>query len=76
MLERIRARHAWGVSVLAAVAAVVLIVILGSAGGGVAGAQTGPLVAASAKLASTSPIIKAKQTCASVATVPGLAALG
>jgi Tannase and feruloyl esterase len=75
MLERIRARHAWGVSVLAAVAAVLLIVILGSAGGGVAGAQTGPLVAASAKLAPTSPIIRAKQACGSVATLSSLAAL-
>ena len=60
MLERIRARHAWGVSVLTVSAALVLVVALGSAGGGVAGAKNEPLVAASAKLAPTSPIINPK----------------
>ena len=75
MLERIRARRAWGVSVLCVSAAVVLMVILGSAGGGVAGAQSGPLVAASAKLAPDSPTIPAKQTCASIAQLSSLAGL-
>src|SRR5690242_13864773 len=57
MLELIRVRRAWGVSALAVAAAIVLIIALGSAGGGVAGAKTAPLVAASAKLAPSSPTI-------------------
>jgi feruloyl esterase len=75
MLERIPVRRAWGVSVLGAVAAVLLIVVLGSAGGGVAGAQTQPLIAASAKLAPESPTIPAKQTCDSIRSLTSLAGL-
>jgi feruloyl esterase len=75
MLERIRARCAWGVSVLTALAAVVLIVALGSAGGGVAGAKSEPLVAASAKLVPISPIIKPKLSgCDAIAGLTDLAA--
>jgi feruloyl esterase len=50
MLERIRARHAWAVCVLALAANGALVLILGSAGGA-AGAQRQQLVADSAKLA-------------------------
>jgi hypothetical protein len=75
MLERIRVRRAWGVSVLTAVAAVVLIVALGSAGGGVAGAKSGPLVAASAKLVPISPIIKPQlSSCGAITGLTDLAA--
>ena len=52
MLERFRARHALGAGAVATGVAVVLLLILGSAGGGVAaGAQSRPLAADSAKLA-------------------------
>ena len=67
MLERIRVRRAWGVSVLTAAVALVVVIALGSAGGGVAGAKSGPLVAASAKLVPISPIIKpSNPSCARV----------
>jgi hypothetical protein len=66
MLERIRARHAWALCVLALTAAGSLVVILGSAGGA-AGAQT-QLVADSAKLAATSPIVKPPNPSCSVIT--------
>ena len=73
MLQRIRA---WSVSGLAAVAAVVSIVAGVSAGGGVAGAHNGqPLIAASAKLAARSPIIKpALSSCQAITTLTDLAA--
>ncbi len=78
MLERIRARRARGVSaltVLAATVATVAIVALGSAGGGVAGAKNEPLVAASAKLAPISPIIKPKlSSCDAISQLTDLAA--
>ena len=75
MLERIHVRRAWGVSVLTALAAVVVIVALGSAGGGVAGAKTEPLVAASAKLVPISPIIKPKlANCGAITALTDLAA--
>jgi hypothetical protein len=75
MLERIRVRRAWGVSVLAALAALVSIVALGSAGGGVAGAKSGPLIAASAKLVPISPIIKPKlSSCGAITGLTDLAA--
>jgi hypothetical protein len=48
MIERIRARHAWAVCVLALAASGALVLILGSAGGA-AGAQRQQLVADSAK---------------------------
>jgi hypothetical protein len=67
MLERFRARHAWALCVLALTAAGSLVVILGSAGGA-AGAQTQQLVADSAKLAVTSPIIKPPNSSCSVIT--------
>jgi Tannase and feruloyl esterase len=54
MLERIRARHAWAVCVLALAVSGALIAVLGSAGGA-AGAQGQRLVADSAKLARSSP---------------------
>ena len=76
MLERIRARRAWGVSILGVSAAVALIVILGSTGGGVAaGAQTQSLVADSAKLAPDSSAIASVKSCASIAQQTSLAAL-
>ncbi len=73
MLERIRA---WSVPVLAAVAAVVSTVALVTAGGGVAGAHSGqPLIAASAKLAASSPTIKPKLSgCAAITALTDLAA--
>jgi Tannase and feruloyl esterase len=75
MLERIRVRRAWGVSVLTALAALVSIVALGSAGGGVAGAKSGPLIAASAKLVPISPIIKPKLSgCDAITRLTDLAA--
>ena len=75
MLERIRVRRAWGVSVLTAAAVSILIIAIGSAGGGVAGAKSGPLVAASAKLAPSSPIIKPKlSSCAAITGLTDLAA--
>lgn len=75
MLERIRARRAWGVSALAVLTATVAIVALGSAGGGVAGAKNEPLLAASAKLAPVSPIIKPKlSSCDAIAQLTDLAA--
>ena len=75
MLERIRARRAWGVSILTLLAALVLIAVLGSAGGGVAGAKTEPLIAASAKLVPISPIIKPKlSSCAAITGLTDLAA--
>ena len=76
MLERIRARRAWGVSVLSVVVASVLIVVLGSGGGAaVAGAKNEPLVSVSSKLAPTSPIIPAKLSkCEDIATLTDLAA--
>jgi hypothetical protein len=75
MLERIRVRRAWGVSVLTAAAALVLVIALGSAGGGVAGAKSGPLVAASAKLVPISPIIKPKlSSCGAITGLTDLAA--
>ncbi len=75
MLKRIHAHRAWSVSVLGVSAAVVLVVLLTSASGGVAGAAQSRLVQASAKLAATSPTISAKQTCASVASLASLAGL-
>ncbi len=66
MLERIRARHAWALCVLALTAAGSLAVILGSAGG--ARAPNAQLVADSAKLAATSPIIKPPNSSCSVIT--------
>ncbi len=75
MLVRIRARRAWGVSVLTVVAALVLVVVLGSAGGSVAGAKNEPLLVASAKLAPSSPIIKPKlSNCGAIAQLTDLAA--
>ncbi|HSC02139.1 MAG TPA: tannase/feruloyl esterase family alpha/beta hydrolase [Solirubrobacteraceae bacterium] len=75
MLELIRVRRAWGVSVLTGVAALVVIIALGSAGGGVAGAKTEPLVAASAKLVPISPIIKPKLSkCEDITRLTDLAA--
>lgn len=75
MLERIRVRRAWGVSVLTATVALVLVVALGSAGGRVAGAKSGPLVAASAKLVPISPIIKPKlSSCGAITGLTDLAA--
>ncbi|MGN6867473.1 MAG: tannase/feruloyl esterase family alpha/beta hydrolase, partial [Solirubrobacteraceae bacterium] len=76
MLERIRVRRACGVSVLTVAAAIVLIIALGSAGGGVAGAKTEPLVAASAKLVPTSPTIKPTLAggCGAIAQLTDLAA--
>jgi hypothetical protein len=65
--ERIHARHAWALCVLALTAAGSLVVILGSAGGA-AGAQTQQLVADSAKLAATSPIVKPPNPSCSVIT--------
>ena len=74
MLGRIRARHAWALGVLALTAAGALVVILGSAGGA-AGAQSQPLVADSAKLAATSPIIPPKlASCDAIKTLTDLAA--
>ena len=74
MLGRIRARHAWALCVLAVTATGALVVILGSAGGA-AGAQKEPLVADSAKLAATSPIIQPKlSSCAAITTLTDLAA--
>ena len=57
MLGRVGARRGWALCVLALTATGALVVILGSAGGA-AGAQKEQLVADSAKLATTSPIIK------------------
>ena len=75
MLERIRARRAWGVSALTVLTATVAIVALGSAGGGVAGAKNEPLLAASAKLAPVSPVIKPKlSSCDAIAQLTDLAA--
>jgi hypothetical protein len=75
MLKRIRVRRAWGVSVLAALAALVTIALSVSAGGGVAGAKGGPLVAASAKLVPISPIIKPKlSSCGAITGLTDLAA--
>jgi hypothetical protein len=75
MLKRIRVRRAWGVSVLTALAALMSIVALGSAGGGVAGAKSGPLIAASAKLVPISPIIKPKlSSCGAITGLTDLAA--
>jgi feruloyl esterase len=75
MLERIRIRRAWGASVLTVAAAIVLIIVLGSAGGGVAGAKTEPLVAASAKLVPISPTIKPKlASCGAITGLTDLAA--
>jgi Tannase and feruloyl esterase len=75
MLERIRVRRAWGVSVLTVAAAIVLIIALGSAGGGVAGAKSEPMIVASAKLAPTSPKIAPKlANCGAVAQLTDLAA--
>jgi len=71
---RIRARRAWGVPLVIA-AALVLVVALGPAGGGVAGASTGPLVAVSAKLAPMSPIIKPRlSSCGAITGLTDLAA--
>jgi len=75
MLERIRVRRAWGASVLTAATALVLVIALGSTGGGVAGAKSGPLVAASAKLVPISPIIKPKlPSCGAITGLTDLAA--
>ncbi len=74
MLERFRARHAWVVCVLALTAVGALVVILGSAGGA-AGAQKEQLIADSAKLAASSPIIQPKLTsCAAITGLTDLAA--
>jgi len=74
MLKRFHARHAFGA--LAIGVAVALVLILSSTGGGVAaGAQSRPLVADSAKLASISPRIPAKESCASIASLASLAGL-
>jgi feruloyl esterase len=74
MLGRIRARHAWALGVLALTATGALVVILGSAGGA-AGAQSQALVADSAKLAATSPIIQPPNpSCAVIAGFTDLAA--
>jgi Tannase and feruloyl esterase len=73
MLGRIRARDAWALCVLALTAIGALVVILGSAGGA-AGAQKQPLIADSAKLAATSPIIKPALSCDAIASLPDLAA--
>jgi len=68
MLERFRARHALGAGAVATGVAVVLLLILGSAGGGVAaGAQSRPLAADSAKLAPISPTIPVCERCAVLA---------
>ncbi len=75
MLKRMRGRRAWGVSILTVAAAFVLIIALGSAGGGVAGAKSGPMIAASAKLAPISPTIKPKlSSCAAITGLTDLAA--
>ena len=76
MLGRIRARHAWAVSVLALTATGALVVILGSAGGA-AGAQGESLVADSAKLATSNPapIIPPKlSSCSAITSLTDLAA--
>ena len=75
MLKRIRARRMWGVSVVGVSAAVMLVVLLTSTSGGVAGAAPSRLVAVSARLAATSPTIPAQQSCASVASLAALAGL-
>ena len=73
MLGRIGARHAWALCVLALTATGALVVILGSAGG--AGAQSQPLVADSARLAATSPIIKPPNSdCGVISSLTDLAA--
>jgi feruloyl esterase len=74
MLGRIRARHAWAVCVLALTASGALVVILGSAGGA-AGAQKQPLVADSAKLATTNPAPRIPAKLSSCAAITGLADL-
>jgi len=74
MLGRIRARHAWAACALALTASGALVVILGSAGGA-AGAQKQQLVADSAKLAATSPIIKPSlSSCGAITGLTDLAA--
>ncbi|HTU85179.1 MAG TPA: tannase/feruloyl esterase family alpha/beta hydrolase [Solirubrobacteraceae bacterium] len=75
MLERVSARHAWGIGALATAVAVALLLFLGSAGGGTAAASSRPLVVDSAKLVPISPKIPAKETCASIATLASLAGL-
>ncbi len=67
MLGRVGARRGWALCVLALTATGALVVILGSAGGA-AGAQKEQLVADSAKLATTSPIIKTPNASCSVIT--------
>jgi hypothetical protein len=74
MRKRFRARRAWALLVIPV--AVALVLILGSAGGGVAaGAQSRTLVADSAKLVPISPKIPAQESCASIATLTSLAGL-
>jgi Tannase and feruloyl esterase len=69
-----RARHAWAVCALTAVAGAMLVAILGSAGGA-AGAQKQPLVADSAKLAPTSAIINpVLASCGAITSLTDLAA--
>jgi pimeloyl-ACP methyl ester carboxylesterase len=76
MLERIRARRAWGVSVLSVVIASVLVVVLGSGGGAaLAGAKSEPLLAASAKLAPISrTITPPNPSCDVITSLTDLAA--
>lgn len=75
MLERIRVRRARSVAVLLGLAAVVLVAVLGSAGGGVAAGAGSRLQAVSARLAATSPIIKPKlSSCGAITALTDLAA--
>jgi hypothetical protein len=82
MVRRIRVRYPWGPPVSGAVAVAAIlaaaIVLALSSAGGVASAQSRiarPLVAASDRLAATSPRIPAKLDCAALATLPSLAAI-
>ena len=74
MLERIRARHAWAVCVLALAVGGVLIAVLGSAGGA-AGASRQQLVADSAKLAAGGAFITPPDpSCTVITNLTDLAA--